>query len=74
MQDGRTDDFVVDIPFLVEYISNIVTLLPGDLIFTGTPSGVGSGMKPPRFLAAGDEVRTSIDGIGSLHTTFVGRR
>lgn len=74
MQDGRTDDFVFDIPFLIEYISNVVTLRPGDLIFTGTPSGVGSGMNPPHFLGVGDEVRASIDGIGALQTTFVPRR
>lgn len=71
MQDGRTDDFVFAIPFLIEYLSGIVTLLPGDLIFTGTPSGVGSGRKPPRFLASGDVVRSEIDRIGEITTTFV---
>lgn len=71
MQDGRSDDFVFSIPFLIEYLSGIVTLLPGDLIFTGTPSGVGSGRKPPRFLTAGDRVRSAIDGIGEITTAFV---
>jgi len=74
MQDGRTDDFVFSIPSVVAYLSDVVTLLPGDLIFTGTPSGVGSGLRPPRYLAAGDEVRSSIDGVGEMTTTFVDRR
>lgn len=74
MQDGCTDDFVFDIPFLIEYLSGIVTLLPGDLIFTGTPSGVGTTMSPPQFLAVGDRVSSTIDGIGSFETTFVERR
>jgi len=73
MQDGRSDDLVFTIPAQVEYLSNVVRLLPGDLIFTGTPSGVGSNRRPPRFLAAGDEVRSAIDGIGELTTTFVER-
>jgi 2,4-didehydro-3-deoxy-L-rhamnonate hydrolase len=73
VQDGRTDDFVFPIPFLIEYLSNVVTLLPGDLIFTGTPSGVGIGRKPPRFLSPGDEVRSEIDGIGEMVTKFVPR-
>jgi 2-keto-4-pentenoate hydratase/2-oxohepta-3-ene-1,7-dioic acid hydratase in catechol pathway len=73
MQDGRTDDLVFTIPYLVEYLSNVATLLPGDLIFTGTPSGVGTTRRPPRFLAPGDEVRSEIDGIGELTTSFVER-
>lgn len=74
MQDGRSDDLVFSIPRLVAYLSDVVTLLPGDLIFTGTPSGVGATRRPPRFLAPGDEVRSEIDGIGELTTTFVKRR
>jgi len=73
MQDGRTDDLVFSIPTLVEYLSNVVTLLPGDLIFTGTPSGVGVTRRPPRFLAAGDVVTSAIDGIGELMTASVQR-
>lgn len=73
MQDGRTDDLVFTIPQLVAYLSDVVTLLPGDLIFTGTPSGVGISRRPPRFLAPGDELRSEIDRIGELTTTFVER-
>jgi 2-keto-4-pentenoate hydratase/2-oxohepta-3-ene-1,7-dioic acid hydratase in catechol pathway len=73
VQDGRTDDFVFSIPYLIEYLSDVVTLLPGDLIFTGTPSGVGVGRTPPRFLSPGDEVRSEIDGIGEMTTRFVPR-
>lgn len=66
MQDGQTSDMIFKIPFLVAYLSRTFTLLPGDLILTGTPSGVGKAMKPPRFLADGDEVTVTIDGIGTL--------
>ncbi|MGH3262455.1 MAG: fumarylacetoacetate hydrolase family protein [Trebonia sp.] len=74
VQDGRTDELIFSIPFLIEYLSNVVTLFPGDLIFTGSPAGVGATRKPPRFLAAGDEVRSSIEGIGEMTTRFVARR
>ena len=73
MQDGRSDDLVFTIPFIVEYLSNVVTLLPGDLIFTGTSSGVGISRRPPRFIAPGDTVRSAIDNIGELTMTFVER-
>ena len=65
-QDGRTSDMVQGIAELIEYVSGFTTLLPGDVIITGTPAGVGLGMDPPRFLAAGDVVRVEIDGIGVL--------
>jgi acylpyruvate hydrolase len=66
MQDATTADLLFD-PFdLVAYLSTIVTLLPGDIIATGTPAGVGAGRTPPRFLADGDEVVTSISGVGEL--------
>ncbi len=51
---------------IVRYVSQIVTLMPGDLISTGTPGGVGAGMDPPQFLQPGQTVRTVIDGIGEL--------
>ncbi|MFJ9588044.1 fumarylacetoacetate hydrolase family protein [Streptomyces acidicola] len=73
MQDGRSDDLVFSIPFLIEYLSGVVTLCPGDLIFTGTPSGVGSSRRPPRFLSPGDEVRSWIENIGEMTTRFVER-
>ena len=70
-QDARTTDLIFDIPSLIETFSRGITLLPGDIIATGTPSGVGMGMKPPVFLAPGDRVRIEIDGIGVLENEFV---
>ncbi|MGY6744198.1 MAG: fumarylacetoacetate hydrolase family protein [Cecembia sp.] len=64
MQDSNTSDLVFDIPTLVAYISQYMTLLPGDIISTGTPSGVGLGLKPPRYLQHGDVVELGIDGLG----------
>lgn len=64
MQDSNTSDLVFDIPTLISYISQYMTLLPGDVISTGTPSGVGLGLKPPRYLKHGDEVELGIDGLG----------
>jgi 2,4-diketo-3-deoxy-L-fuconate hydrolase len=65
MQDSNTSDLVFDVPTLVSYISQYMTLLPGDIISTGTPSGVGLGLKPPRYLKAGDVVELGIDGLGT---------
>jgi 2,4-diketo-3-deoxy-L-fuconate hydrolase len=64
-QCGSTRDLVFDVPTLVSYISQFMTLLPGDVISTGTPAGVGHGQKPPRYLVDGDEVELGIDGLGS---------
>src|SRR5712671_7450085 len=64
-QSGSTKDLVFDVPTLVSYISQFMTLLPGDVISTGTPAGVGMGQKPPRFLVDGDVVELGIDGLGS---------
>lgn len=71
MQNGRSSDMVASIPMLIAAISKILTLLPGDIIFTGTPSGVGLGMKPPRYLNVGDELVTRIEGIGELRNRIV---
>lgn len=65
LQDSNTSDLVFDIPTLVSYISQYMTLLPGDVISTGTPSGVGLGLKPPRYLVTGDVVELGIDGLGT---------
>lgn len=65
MQHGSTEDMIFKVPFLVSYISHFMTLLPGDVISTGTPDGVGAGMSPPRFLKAGDVVEYSVEGLGS---------
>ncbi|USX19581.1 fumarylacetoacetate hydrolase family protein [Oxalobacteraceae bacterium OTU3REALA1] len=69
-QDGPTENLIFDIPTLIETISRGITLYPGDVIATGTPAGVGLGMKPPRFLCAGDVVRIEIDGIGTIENKF----
>jgi 2-keto-4-pentenoate hydratase/2-oxohepta-3-ene-1,7-dioic acid hydratase in catechol pathway len=66
VQRSRTSDLIFPIPVLVESISGILPLLPGDLIFTGTPSGVGSGRTPPRYLVPGDFLVSSVEGIGSM--------
>ena len=65
MQSGSTATMVYQVPFLVSYLSQFFTLHPGDIISTGTPPGVGMGMKPPRYLKAGDVVELGIDGLGS---------
>jgi 2-keto-4-pentenoate hydratase/2-oxohepta-3-ene-1,7-dioic acid hydratase in catechol pathway len=65
-QDARTSDLVFGIAELVAFLSETHTLRPGDLILTGTPSGVGMAMDPPRFLAPGDVVRIEIDGLGAI--------
>ena len=64
MQDSNTANFIFEIPFLISYISQFMTLLPGDVISTGTPPGVGLGMKPPVYLKAGDVMELGIDGLG----------
>jgi 2-keto-4-pentenoate hydratase/2-oxohepta-3-ene-1,7-dioic acid hydratase in catechol pathway len=70
-QDGPTENMIFDIPTLIETISRGITLYPGDVIATGTPAGVGMGMKPPRYLKAGDVVRVEIDGLGAIENQFV---
>jgi 2-keto-4-pentenoate hydratase/2-oxohepta-3-ene-1,7-dioic acid hydratase in catechol pathway len=65
-QEAVVADLIFDIPTLIETISRYITLLPGDIIATGTPAGVGIGFDPPRFLKSGDAVTVSISGIGEL--------
>ncbi len=65
IQDGNTDDLIFNIPQLVSYISQFMTLLPGDIISTGTPHGVGLGFNPPIYLKDGDVVELGIDGLGT---------
>jgi 2-keto-4-pentenoate hydratase/2-oxohepta-3-ene-1,7-dioic acid hydratase in catechol pathway len=69
-QDGLTKDMIFDLPTLIETCSRGITLYPGDVIATGTPSGVGMGFTPPRWLGAGDVVRIEIDGIGTIENRF----
>ena len=65
MQDGNTSNFIFNVPFVVAYVSQFMTLLPGDIISTGTPAGVGLGFKPPIYLKEGDVVELGIDGLGT---------
>jgi len=65
VQQSSTRDFIFDIPEVISYLSEFMTLLPGDIISTGTPSGVGLGMNPPRYLKAGDVVELGIEGLGT---------
>jgi 2-keto-4-pentenoate hydratase/2-oxohepta-3-ene-1,7-dioic acid hydratase in catechol pathway len=64
LQNGNTDDMIFQVPTLVSYISQFMTLLPGDVISTGTPAGVGLGFNPPRYLKVGDVIELGIDGLG----------
>jgi 2-keto-4-pentenoate hydratase/2-oxohepta-3-ene-1,7-dioic acid hydratase in catechol pathway len=71
MQDGSTSDMIWQIPELIEYISAVITLEPGDIISTGTPAGVGVFRDPPVFLQPGDRVRVEIGGIGGIDNPIV---
>lgn len=65
MQDSHTSDMIFHVPYLISYVSQYMTLLPGDIISTGTPEGTGFGFRPPVFLKPGDVVELGIDGLGS---------
>jgi 2-keto-4-pentenoate hydratase/2-oxohepta-3-ene-1,7-dioic acid hydratase in catechol pathway len=69
VQDWNTNDMIFDVPSLISFLSGSTTLLPGTVILTGTPHGVGMAQKPPRWLQAGDEVTIEIEGIGQLTNT-----
>jgi 2-keto-4-pentenoate hydratase/2-oxohepta-3-ene-1,7-dioic acid hydratase in catechol pathway len=71
MQNGSTKTMVYGVKYLVSYLSQFMSLLPGDIISTGTPPGVGMGMKPPRYLKAGDVVELGIEGLGTQKQTFI---
>ena len=70
-QDGNTSTMIFSAAHIVSYLSNLFTLYPGDVIATGTPPGVGSGMKPPVFLQVGDKMRLGIDGLGEQNQVVV---
>ncbi len=70
MQNGNTSNLIFKIPFLISYLSQFMTLLPGDVISTGTPAGVGLGFNPPVYLKAGDVVGLGIDGLGTSKQTL----
>ena len=69
-QNGSTKDMLFTVEDIIAIVSKYVTLEPGDVILTGTPAGVGKGMNPPQYLKAGDEVKISIEGIGTLANRF----
>lgn len=71
MQESKTDDLIFDVPALISFLSGSTTLLPGTLILTGTPAGVGEARDPKRFLIPGDEVTVDIDGVGMLTNPVV---
>ena len=71
MQRGRTSDFIFSVRELIEYLSATTVLFPGDVIMTGTPSGIGSTRTPPQFLRAGDVVESWVEGIGSMRHAVV---
>ncbi len=71
MQNSNTSDFIFNIQHVVSYISQFMTLLPGDIISTGTPFGVGLGLKPPRYLKNGDVVELGIEGLGVSKQTCI---
>jgi 2-keto-4-pentenoate hydratase/2-oxohepta-3-ene-1,7-dioic acid hydratase in catechol pathway len=73
VQRGRTGDMIFGVPELVAFLSSVVTLMPGDVIFTGTPAGVGAARSPQRFLRPGDIVETTIAGLGGLRQTCVAK-
>ncbi|MBS0626552.1 MAG: fumarylacetoacetate hydrolase family protein, partial [Verrucomicrobia bacterium] len=72
VQAGTTAEMIFSVPELIAWISAICPLLPGDLLFTGTPSGVGARRTPPRFLRPGDELVSRVAGIGEIAQRFVG--
>lgn len=71
VQNGRTSDLVFSVARLIAELSAVLPLLPGDLIFTGTPAGVGIGMQPPRFLQVGEVVESWIEGLGTIRNEVV---
>jgi len=74
MQDGHTRNMIFPVAHVISYISHFMTLMPGDIIPTGTPAGVGLGMKPPQFLKAGDTMRLGIEGLGEQRQRVVAFR
>lgn len=70
-QQGNTNQMVFSVADIVSYLSQFMTLMPGDLIYTGTPEGVGDGFTPPRYLQAGDTIRIGIEGLGELRQQVV---
>jgi 2-keto-4-pentenoate hydratase/2-oxohepta-3-ene-1,7-dioic acid hydratase in catechol pathway len=72
LQSSNTDDLIFGVPAIVEWLSRYITFQPGDLVWTGTPEGVGAARTPPRFLRPGDVVETTIGGVGTMRNPVVG--
>ena len=70
-QNSMTSDMIFPVKTLISYISQFMTLLPGDVVATGTPGGVGGGMKPPQYLKVGDVVELGIDGVGEIRQEII---
>ena len=70
-QDGNTSNSIFNIPHVITYLSGFMTLLPGDVISTGTPAGVGLGFKPPQYVKPGDVIELGIDGLGTQRQVAV---
>ncbi|MEI8405624.1 MAG: fumarylacetoacetate hydrolase family protein, partial [Actinomycetes bacterium] len=71
VQDARSSDMIIKIPELLTILSGIITLEPGDLLYTGCPAGVGMGKNPPTYLKAGQELGTWVEGVGEMRHTMV---
>jgi 2-keto-4-pentenoate hydratase/2-oxohepta-3-ene-1,7-dioic acid hydratase in catechol pathway len=71
MQEARTSDLIFSVPRLIAELSSVLPLLPGDIIFTGTPAGIGAVRQPPRFLQPGDILETWVEQVGTLRNPFV---
>ena len=71
MQEARTSDLIFGVPRLIAELSGVLPLLPGDVIFTGTPAGIGAVRQPPRFIQPGDVLETWVEGVGNLRNRFV---
>jgi 2-keto-4-pentenoate hydratase/2-oxohepta-3-ene-1,7-dioic acid hydratase in catechol pathway len=70
VQRGNTKNMIFRLPEVISYISDTVTLLPGDVICTGTPEGIGASMKPPRLMHPGDEVEVEVEKLGTVRNTI----
>jgi 2-keto-4-pentenoate hydratase/2-oxohepta-3-ene-1,7-dioic acid hydratase in catechol pathway len=71
MQAGNTKNMIFNTNFLLSYLSKFMSLQPGDIVTTGTPAGVGMGMKPPVFLKSGDKIKLSIDNLGEQNSKVI---
>ena len=71
MQSGNTKNMIFNTNFLLSYLSKFMSFQPGDIVTTGTPAGVGMGMKPPVFLKPGDKIKLSIDNLGEQNSKVI---